>query len=54
MDALNRKEAIIMGEDITPITREEYFVKELVNNGGGGGDNHVALAQSVTGVEETE
>lgn len=27
MDALNRKEAIIMGDDITPVTREEAILK---------------------------
>lgn len=35
---VNRKEAILAGENVTPVTREEYFVKEAVSNGGGGGN----------------
>lgn len=34
---VNRKEAILAGENVAPVTREEYFVKEAVSNGGGGG-----------------
>ena len=44
MDALNRKEAIIMGDDITPVTREEYCLKELA--AGGGGLDYVIPEQS--------
>ena len=47
MDALNRKEAIIMGDDITPVTREEYCLKELAA-GGGGGLDYVIPEQTVT------
>lgn len=35
---VNRKEAILAGENVAPVTREEYFVKEAVSNGGGGGN----------------
>ena len=49
---VNRKEAILAGDNVNPVTREEYFVKEAVSNGGGGSslpsvtsaDNMKALA----------
>lgn len=47
MDALNRKEAIIMGDDITPVTREEYCLKELAA-GGGGSLDYVVPEQTLT------
>lgn len=52
MDALNRKEAIIMGDDITPVTREEYCLKELAA-GGSGSLDYVVPEQTVTFTEQT-
>lgn len=54
MDALNRKEAIIMGDDITPVTREEYCLKELAAGGGSGSLDYVVPEQDVTFVTELE
>lgn len=51
MDALNRKEAIIMGDDITPVTREEYCLKELAA-GGGGSLDYVVPEQTLTLAEQ--
>lgn len=60
---VNRKEAILAGENVAPVTREEYFVKEAVSNGGGGGNPgyHVETQpvtivpqQSVTTVENPD
>lgn len=48
MDALNRKEAIIMGDDITPVTREEYCLKELAAGGGSGSLDYVVPEQTAT------
>lgn len=36
MEPITRKEKILAGEDIQPITRLEYFLKECVGGGGGG------------------
>ena len=49
VQALNRKEAIASGEDIAPVTREEYYLKELAEGqGGGGGLEYVIPEQTVT------
>lgn len=37
MKALTRKEKILDGQDLTPLTRKEYFMKKAVSGGGGGG-----------------
>lgn len=37
MEPITRKEKILAGEDIQPITRLEHFLKEAVGGGGGGG-----------------
>ena len=42
MDAITRKERIISGENLEPLTREEYFLKEYSGGGGGGGTTVVA------------
>lgn len=43
VQALNRKEAIASGEDIAPVTREEYYLKGLAEGQGGGGDSDLVL-----------
>lgn len=45
---MNRKEAIASGEDITPVTREEYYLKGLAEGQGGGGLEYVIPEQTVT------
>ena len=37
MKALTRKEKILDGQDLTPLTRKEYFMKKAVSGGGEGG-----------------
>ena len=37
MNAVTRKEKILDGQDLTPVTRKEYFLKKAVSEGGGGG-----------------
>lgn len=34
LNPITRKEAILNGDDITPVTREEYFTKNAVSGGG--------------------
>lgn len=48
VQALNRKEAIASGEDIAPVTREEYYLKGLAEGQGGGGLDYVIPEQTVT------
>ena len=36
---VNRKEAIIAGESVTPVTREEYFLKVLAGDAVAADDN---------------
>ena len=43
VQALNRKEAIASGEDIAPVTREEYYLKGLVEGQGGGGIEGISV-----------
>lgn len=37
LNPITRKEAILNGDDVTPLTREEYFAKNAVSGGGSGG-----------------
>ena len=37
LEPITRKEKIIAGQDLTPITRMEMFLKQHVSGGGGGG-----------------
>lgn len=37
IEPITRQEKILAGEDIKPITRMEYFLKEAASGGGGGG-----------------
>ena len=52
---VNRKEAIIAGENIDPVTREEYYLKQLADgsgSGGGGGEPVTLIPeQSFTATE---
>lgn len=49
VQALNRKEAIASGEDIAPVTREEYYLKGLAEGQGGGGLEYVTVTLSMLG-----
>lgn len=54
MKPITRKEMLMAkaaGQDvpdITPVTREEYFLSQISGGGGGGGGTKVYLAQAVT------
>lgn len=52
MDAITRKEKIISGENIEPLTREEYFLKEY--GGGSGGTTVVANPSGTAGADLTK
>lgn len=43
MEPITRKERILSGDDIEPITRLEYFLKEAAGGGGGGGGGGSSL-----------
>lgn len=45
---VNRKEAIIAGENIDPVTREEYYLKQLADGSGGGGSTPTLLIAEQT------
>ena len=44
MKPLTRKEAIINGDDITPVNRQEYWLKQMGGGSGGGGALVVGLS----------
>lgn len=59
LEPITRQEKIIAGQDLTPITRMEKFLKDFGGSGGGGGvqvvtftgENPAALTSSHTGAE---
>ena len=53
MDALTRREKIISGENIEPLTREEWFLKEY-GGGGGGGTTVVANPSGTASADLTK
>lgn len=44
MEPVTRLEKILSGQDITPVTREEALLKELIDSGGGGGGGESVIA----------
>lgn len=44
---VTRMESILNGDDIEPVTREEYFVQQAVGSGGGGGD-HIPIVVTIS------
>ena len=53
MDAITRKEKIISGENLEPLTREEWFLKEY-GGGGGGGTTVVANPSGTASADLTK
>lgn len=57
LEPITRQEKIIAGQDLTPITRMEMFLKEYVGSGGGGGggaDDVYLIKRIINGETGTE
>ena len=50
LEPITRQEKIIAGQDLTPITRMEKFLKQFGGSGGGGGGGVTTLHINVTAV----
>ena len=50
--AVSRTEAIQNGDEVKPVSREEYFLKKSVSGGGSGGAGYTVETQSVAVVPE--
>ena len=50
LEPITRQEKIIAGQDLTPITRMEMFLKQYGGGGGGGGGGATTLHINVTAV----
>ena len=48
LEPITRQEKIIAGQDLTPITRMEMFLKQFGGSGGGGGGVQVVTITSVS------
>lgn len=53
MKALTRKEKILNGDNIAPLTRPEIFTKKAVNEGGGGGGGNPVITFNFDGFGST-
>lgn len=53
IEPITRKEKIIAGQDLTPITRMEKFLKEYAGSGGSGGGGGGAFVVTITKDDET-
>ena len=56
LEPITRKEKIIAGQDLTPITRMEKFLKQYGGGGGGGGSTDAVLytAQTLTDAQKQQ
>lgn len=56
LEPITRKEKIIAGQDLTPITRMEKFLKQYGGGGGGGGSTDAVLytAQTLTDAQKKQ
>ena len=54
LEPITRQEKIIAGQDLTPITRMEQFLKKFGGSGGGGGGGGMLIVNLTEGPEEGE
>ena len=54
LEPITRQEKIIAGQDLTPVTRKEMFLKQFGGGGGGGTDDVYLIKRIINGETGTE